>query len=108
MATYPHGRIPPQAIDAERALLGSVMLKADAIHEVTDIISAESFYVEKHRAIYRAILDLVNSGSPIDLLSVANRLAEAQSLERAGGNAYLAELVSTVPSAANVKHYAEI
>ncbi|MFQ5541031.1 MAG: replicative DNA helicase [Candidatus Paceibacteria bacterium] len=102
------GRVPPQNIDAERALLGSVMLKADAIHDAIDTISPESFYVEKHRTIYRAMLDLVNSGSPIDILSVGNRLKETKALQNIGGNSYLAELVGTVPSSANLKYYAEI
>lgn len=102
------GRIPPQNIDAERALLGSIMLKSDAIHDAIDIISPESFYVEKHRAVFRTMLDLMNAGSPIDLLSVANRLKEAKELERIGGNAFLAEIIGTVPSSANLKYYAEI
>lgn len=101
-------RIPPQSIDAERALLGSIMLKPDGIHEVTDLVSADSFYVEKHRLIFRSMLDLANSGSPIDLLSTADRLKELNDLERAGGNVYLAELVSIVPTSANLKYYAEI
>lgn len=104
----PPGRIPPQNIDAERALLGSIMLKADSIHDATDTVTADSFYVEKHRAIFRAMLDLLNSSSPIDLLSVGNRLKENSDLEKVGGNAYLAELVGTVPSSANLKYYAEI
>lgn len=101
-------RIPPQNIEAERALLGSILLKPDGIHEVTDLISADSFYVEKHRAIFRAMLDLVSSASPIDLLSTANRLKEVSDLDRVGGNSYLAELVSIVPTSANLKYYAEI
>ncbi len=101
-------RIPPQNIEAERALLGSIMLKPDVIHEVTDLLSPDSFYVEKHRVIYRTMLDLAASGSPIDLLSTANRLKELNDLERAGGNSYLAELVSVVPTSANLKYYAEI
>lgn len=101
-------RVPPQNIEAERALIGSIMLKADAIHEASELIVPDSFYVEKHRAIFRAMLDLSNAGSPIDLLSVANRLKEVQELEKVGGNAYLAELVGAVPSSANLKYYAEI
>lgn len=104
----PLKRIPPQNIEAERALLGSIMLKSDAIYDAIDIISAESFYVEKHRAIFRAMLDLMNSSSPIDLLSIGNRLKDLNELERVGGNAYLAELVGSVPSASNLKYYAEI
>ncbi len=101
-------RIPPQSIEAEKALLGSLMLKPDGIHEVTDLVSADSFYVEKHRVTYSAMLDLVNAGNPIDLLSVANRLKELNALDRAGGRGYLAELVSSVPTSANLKYYGEI
>ncbi len=107
MATF-GPRVPPQNIEAERALLGSIMLKPDAIHEVTDLVSADSFYVEKHRLIYRSMIELTSAGSPIDLLSAANRLKENNDLDRAGGNAYLAELVSAVPTSANLKYYAEI
>lgn len=102
------GRIPPQSLDAERALLGAIMLKPEGIHEVTDLISSDSFYAEKHRAIYRAMVALVGSGSPIDLLSVANYLKEQNEMERAGGHAYLADLVSAVPTSSNIKHYAQI
>lgn len=102
------GRIPPQNIDAEKALLGSIMLKEGAMYDAADYVSADSFYVEKHRTIYRAMLELTTASSPIDLLSVGNRLKETKDLEHIGGNAYLAELVGTVPSAANLKHYAEV
>lgn len=107
MTTY-GARIPPQSNEAERALLGSVMLKPDGIHEVTDFVSSDSFYSEKHRVIFRAFIDLASGGNPIDLLSTANRLKEMNELERAGGNSYLAELVSAVPTSANIKYYAEI
>lgn len=104
----PLQRIPPQNIDAERALLGSIMLKADAIYDAIDIISAESLYVEKHRVIFRAMLELMSASSPIDLLSVGNRLKERNELERIGGNGFLAELVGSVPTSSNLKYYAEI
>lgn len=108
MANPLTNRIPPQNIEAEAALLGSIMLKKDAMYDASDYISSDSFYVEKHRTIFRAMLDLVNASSPIDLLSVANRLKEVNELDRVGGNAYLAEIVGSVPSAANIKYYAEI
>ena len=101
-------RIPPQSIEAERALLGSIMLKADAIHDISDVVSSNSFYVEKHRLIYRAFTELAADGNPIDLLSAASRLKDMNELDRAGGNSYLAELVSAVPTSANLKYYAEI
>ncbi len=102
------GRIPPQSLEAERALLGAIMLRSDAIHEVSDLLSSDSFYAEKHKTVYRAFVALAASGAPIDLLSVANYLRENNELERAGGASYLADLVNAVPSTANAKHYAEI
>ncbi len=108
MADPLKGRVPPQNIDAERALLGSIMLKSESMYDAIDIIRPESFYVEKHRTIFRAMLDLLAGSNPIDLLSVGNRLKEIQELERVGGNSYLGELVGSVPSSANLKYYAEI
>lgn len=102
------GRVPPQSLDAERALLGALMLKPDGIHEVTDLITSDSFYAEKHRAIYRSMVALAAAGSPIDLLSVANYLKEQNEMDRAGGNSYLADLVNAVPTSSNLKHYAQI
>ncbi len=101
-------RIPPQSIPSEQAVLGSIMLRKDAIHEVEDVINPDSFYVEKHKLIFRAMLDLSLKNEPIDMLSLSTKLGEQKLLERIGGNQYLAEIVNTVPSSTNVKHYAEI
>ncbi len=101
-------RIPPQSIQSEQAVLGSIMLRKDAIHEVEDIITPDSFYAEKHKIIYGAMLDLSLRSEPIDMLSLSTKLNEQKSLDRVGGNQYLAEIVNTVPSSTNIKHYAEI
>ncbi len=101
-------RVPPQNIDSERALLGSVMLRPDALVDIIDLTTAESFYVEKHRLIWQGMLDLFSKSEPIDLLSLSSRLKEKGYLEQAGGTSYLAELINTTPSAANIRHYAEI
>lgn len=101
-------RVPPNDIDAERALLGSVLLRPDVIHEVVDTVSAESFYARKHRIIFDAMFELFKKGEPIDLISLSSRLKETKELENAGGMTYLASLVDTVPSSMNAKHYAEI
>lgn len=101
-------RVPPQSIPSEQAALGSIMLRKDAMHEVEDIINPDSFYVEKNKIIFRAMLDLSLKNEPIDMLSLSTKLSEQKVLERIGGNQYLAELVSVVPSSTNVKHYAEI
>ena len=101
-------KIPPQNIDAERALLGSVMTRPDVIYDVVDVVSGKSFYSDRHKIIYETMLELFSKNQPIDLLSMASRLKEKELLERAGGNLYLTELLGSVPSAANAKHYAEI
>lgn len=101
-------RIPPQNLDSEKALLGSIMLKPEVMIDVLDMITPESFYAEKHRVIFQAMLDLFNKKEPIDLLSLSTKLKEKKMMEHVGGDSYLTELVNTVPSASNVKHYAEI
>ena len=101
-------RIPPQSIESEQAVLGSIMLRRDAMHEVEDIVSPESFYVEKHKKIFQAMLDLSNKNEPIDVLSLSTKLEEQKLLDNVGGNVYLAEIVNIVPSSINIKHYADI
>lgn len=101
-------RIPPQNIESEKALLGSIMLRPDAMHDVIDIISPYSFYNDRHRMIYEVMVDLHTKNDPIDLLSLTARLKEHDQLEDIGGRVYLADLVNTVPSSANVKYYSEI
>ena len=108
MATVPNLRVPPQSLDAEMALLGSIMLREDAFYEVIDIINAPSFYSRKHRLVFEAMLDLFKKNTPIDLLSLSSRLSEKKQLDEIGGSSYLTELVQNVPTAANVRHYAEI
>lgn len=101
-------RIPPHSLEAEMALLGSIMLRPDAIYEVVEVVGPSSFYFEKHRLIFEAMLELFTKHSPIDILSLSTRLKEKEQLERLGGTTYLTELSTTVPSSANAKHYAEI
>src|ERR1035437_238827 len=101
-------RIPPQNIDGERAVLGSIMLRKDAMHEVEDVLTPDSFYSEKHKMIFQAMLDLSLKNEPIDVLSLSSKLGEQKLLDSIGGNQYLAEIVNVVPSSTNVKHYATI
>jgi len=90
------------------ALIGSIMLRPDAMNEIIDLIYSRVFYAEKHRKIFETMLELFNKGTPIDLLSLTSRLKEKEMIEQVGGASYLAELVQLVPSSANVRHYAEI
>ena len=101
-------RIPPQSLEAEMALLGSIMLRPDSIYEVMDIVTPRSFYFEKNRIIFENMLELFSKHEPIDFLSLSTKLKEKDLLERIGGNTFLTELTAMVPSSANVKHYAEI
>lgn len=101
-------RLPPQSLESEQAVLGSIMLRKDGIHEVEDMLTPDSFYAEKHKIIFNAMLELSSKNQPIDMLSLSSKLKEQKNLERIGGNQYLAEIVNTVPSSTNVKHYADI
>jgi replicative DNA helicase len=90
------------------ALLGSIMLRPESLYDIVDIIKQDSFYSEKHRIIFETMIELFNKRSPIDLLSVSNRLKEKGWLDQVGGSTYLTELVNTVPTASNISYYAEI
>jgi replicative DNA helicase len=101
-------RLPPQNIEAEQSVLGSLMLDKDAAIKVSDILKSDDFYRGVHQSIFEIILELFERGEPIDLLSVSNRLEEKEELENIGGTSYLTDLINTVPSAANIVHYAKI
>ena len=101
-------RVPPHSLDAEQAVLGSIMLRHDILNDLMETISDESFYSERHRIVYRGMLKLHSETIPVDLLSLKNKLEGEQSLESIGGSAYLAELVNSVPSASNAQYYADI
>jgi len=103
-----HMRIPPHNLEAEQALLGSIMLRPEVMYEITDIAHTVSFYSEKHRLIFETMLDLWSKRNPTDLLTVSARLKEKKLLEDIGGNSYLSELVNSVPSATNANYYAQI
>ncbi len=101
-------KIPPQNIEAEKALLGSILIKSDSLYEILENISASSFYSDKHKIIFQAILDLFNKSEPIDLLTITSILKNNKRLEVIGGEAYIAELTTSVPSAANIEYYSKI
>ena len=102
------GKVPPQAIELEEAVLGALMLEKDALTNVIDILKVESFYKESHKVIFQAILDLFTESQPIDLLTVTTQLRKNGALEVAGGAFYITELTSKVASAANIEYHARI
>jgi len=101
-------KLPPQDIEAEKSLLGSLMLDKEAITKVADILRSEDFYKRNHQYVYQAVEDLFAHGEPIDLISVSSKLKERNQLENIGGTAYLTELINTVPTASHVMTYAKI
>ena len=101
-------KIPPQSIEAEKALLGSVMIRSEVMHDVSDTINEHSFYSNQHKMIWSVLAELHLKTTPIDLLSVSSRLKEKTQLEQAGGMTYLTEIINIVPSSTNATHYAEI
>ncbi len=84
------------------------MLDSAAAYIAGDLLTPDDFYSEKHRIIYKAMLDLYEKKEPIDILSVSSRLKEKKQLKNTGGRVYLTEMINTVPNASNAKHYAEI
>ncbi|MCX6713578.1 MAG: replicative DNA helicase [Candidatus Vogelbacteria bacterium] len=101
-------RIPPQDNDAEQAMLGSVMINPKGLIDVLDFLKPEDFYSNKHQKIFRAMILLNEKNEPVDLVSLSSKLKEENLLEAIGGSSYLAELTNKVPSATNLKHYAEM
>jgi len=101
-------RIPPQNLEAEQSLLGSLVIDKNAVVKVADRVRAEDFYRESHQKIFESMLQLFERHDPIDILSLGNRLEEQGVLQRVGGRAYLVELSNMVPTSAHVVHYAEI
>lgn len=101
-------RIPPNSLESEMAVLGSVMLRPDALNEIIDIVTPESFYAEKHRIIFKVMIDLYSKNEPIDILSVTTLLKGKNQLEAIGGRTYIGDLASSVPASTNVKYYASI
>ena len=102
------GTIPPQAIELEQAVLGALMLERDAIIDVQEYVKAETFYLEEHRTIFKAIQALSFEMKAIDLYTVTERLKSQKELQKVGGAGYLAELTQKVASAAHIEFHAKI
>ncbi len=103
-----YGKIPPQAIDLEEAVLGAAMLEKGAIYDISEVLQPEFFYKDAHQKIYRAILDLSSKNDPIDILTVTEELRKNNTLDDVGGPYYVAQLTSRVASAAHIEYHARI
>ncbi len=101
-------KVPPHSEEAEKSVLGSILMDRDAIVQVSEILLPEYFYNERHGMIYEGMLALYEERSPIDLVTLPQKLKEKKYLDKIGGIAYISGLVEGVPSSANVRHYGEI
>jgi len=108
MAKKTTEKLPPQNIEAEEALLGSLLIDKEAITKIIDLIRPEDFYKDVHRIIFETMIEVWEHHIPIDILSLTNRLEERGQLELIGGRSYLASLANSVPSATNLVSYAQI
>ena len=101
-------RLPPQDLNAEQSVLGSMLLNKDAIADCLEAVKSHDFYRPAHELIFDAVLDLFGRGEPADAITVADELGKRGDLTRVGGQAYLHQLIQSVPTAANAGYYAEI
>ena len=108
LSNFVFGKVQPQATQLEEAVLGALMLDREAFGIVCDVLRPESFYLEAHQHIYRAILNLSNSSRPVDLLTTTEEIKANGNLEKVGGGYYLVELSNRVASAANIEQHARI
>ena len=102
------GRVPPQDIDAERSLLGAVLISENILADVTEITRPEDFYDARHKLVFEAMWNLYEKHRPVDLLTLTAELRGRKQLKDVGGGAYLTELTNAVPTATHAKAYAEL
>jgi replicative DNA helicase len=108
VSTFVYGRKPPQALPLEEASLGAILLEKEAINVVLDILVSDSFYLDAHQLIFKAMLRLFEKSQPIDMLTVSEELKKSGDLEAIGGAYYLVELTNKVASSANLEFHARI
>ncbi|MCA9406563.1 MAG: replicative DNA helicase, partial [Candidatus Omnitrophica bacterium] len=101
-------KVPPQNVDAERSVLGSMLIDEEAIGLALEVLDESWFYEESHRQIYQAIIDLYNARKNVDLITLTDKLKSDGLLENVGGVSYISSIIDLVPSSANVEHYAGI
>ena len=104
----PIERVPPQSLDAEMAVLGSMLIEEEAINEAVELIDADCFYKSAHQKIFASILRLSSKNKAVDLITLTEELRKSEELDEIGGVSYLTMLANAVPTSANIKHYARI
>src|SRR5215472_3529789 len=101
-------RLPPQSLDSEQAVLGSLLVSGDGITRVIDIVEPEYFYRKAHQIIYAAMLDLFDDNEPIDIVTVSQYLKDEGKLDGVGGRQYITDLSLSIATTANLEYYARI
>lgn len=101
-------KLPPQNIDAEKSVLGSMLIEEEAIEKVLEILTADNFYKDLHKKLFSAIIHLYDNNQPVDIITVSEELKKRNELNIIGGVEYITELINTVPTSANVEYYANI
>ena len=101
-------RVPPHSVEAEQSLLGGLLLDNQAFDKIADLVSAEDFYRDDHRRLFRHIARMIEQGKPADVVTVAESVEAGEDKDRTGGPAYLGSLAQNTPSALNIRRYADI
>ena len=101
-------KVPPHSVEAEQSLLGGLLLDNQAFDKIADLVTAEDFYRDDHRRIYRHLAKLIEHGKPADVVTVAESIEASEDKDRTGGPAYLGSLAQNTPSALNIRRYAEL
>lgn len=107
-APSPEGRVPPNSLEAERAVLGGVLLSNASLNTVIEMIGDDDFYSEAHREIFRSMIELFGRGEPLDTVTIRSALATKNKLQAVGGDDYLLSLTNTIPTIANIESHARI
>src|SRR5687768_2693176 len=104
----PAGKIPPQNLDAEKSLLGAVLIDEETLADVSEHVTPKDFYDKRHATIYGGMLRLFERHRPVDLLTLTEELKKKDEFDAIGGSSYLTELTNYVPTAAHAEAYAEL
>jgi replicative DNA helicase len=101
-------KVPPHSVEAEQSLLGGLLLDNHAFDKIADLVTADDFYRDDHRRLYRHVARLIEQGKPADVVTVAEAVEASEDKDRTGGPAYLGSLAQNTPSALNIRRYAEL
>ncbi|RLB05045.1 MAG: replicative DNA helicase, partial [Deltaproteobacteria bacterium] len=101
-------KLPPQNIEAEQSILGGILIENDALNRVLEVLEDKDFYREAHQKIFQCMVALYERNELLDIITLTNELKKKKELDEIGGASYLANLVDSVPTAANIVYYAKI